>query len=103
MRAGKRAVRPMLLALLGKPLTSATVHAWKYKFAECLSLVHIQAYSAVPPAYATVLDLNRKLEAFPTLEAPTFDAADPQAADLYMQRHMSKAVKQEGQLCFLLR
>lgn len=72
------------------------VHAWKYKLAECLSLVHIQAYSAVPPTYATVMDLNRKLEAFPVYDFPAYGPSGQATADMIMQRHMSKAIKQEG-------
>ena len=94
-RHGKRAVSdmPSFCAALAD---CRVVHAWKYKLAECLSLVHIQAYSAVPPSYTTVMDLNRKLEAFPVYDFPAYGASGQATADMIMQRHMSKSVKQEG-------
>lgn len=72
------------------------VHAWKYKFSECLNLVHIQAYSAIPPSYATVMDLNSQLEAFPIFGFPAYGPSGNATAEIIMQRHMSKSIKQEG-------
>jgi hypothetical protein len=64
-----------------------------------LSRVHIRAYAATPPSYATVLDLNRELEAFPPFDAPPYQPSPGNTpdADALLQRHMSKTVKQEGE------
>ncbi|KAG0709151.1 fungal-specific transcription factor domain-containing protein [Suillus ampliporus] len=80
-------------------------HAWKHRFtSECMSVVHDQAFGAKTPTYATVLQLDRKLRAFPVppaLQVAGFGAStgptDTQYSEsvmLMLQRHIVLAVRE---------
>ncbi|KAJ7576797.1 hypothetical protein C8J56DRAFT_971614 [Mycena floridula] len=79
-------------------------HAWKHRFAsECMNLLHDQAFSAKTPTYATVLQLDRKLRAFPVppvLQVAGFGSSEPRAGGfpetimLTLQRHIVLAIRE---------
>ncbi|KAL4063200.1 fungal-specific transcription factor domain-containing protein [Scleroderma citrinum] len=80
-------------------------HTWKYRFtSECMSVVHDQAFGAKTPSYATVLQLDRKLRAFPVppnLQVPGFGNSAPSAETrhqdsvmLMLQRHIVLAIRE---------
>jgi len=82
------------------------VHTWKYRFtSECMSIVHDQAFGAKTPSYATVLQLDRKLRAFPVphnLQVPGFGNSvsasesrrDQDNVSLMLQRHIVLAIRE---------
>ena len=86
------------------------VHAWKHRFAsECMSIVHDQAFGAKSPTYATVLQLDRKLRAFPVppaLQVVGFGSSPSGSTDarcsesvlLILQRHIVLAVREMSEL-----
>ncbi|KAF9221421.1 hypothetical protein BS17DRAFT_803536 [Gyrodon lividus] len=80
-------------------------HAWKHRFAsECMSVVHDQAFGAKTPAYPTVLQLDRKLRAFPvppSLQVAGFgnsstspDSRRQDNVSLILQRHIVLAIRE---------
>ncbi|KAF9245323.1 hypothetical protein BU15DRAFT_41174 [Melanogaster broomeanus] len=80
-------------------------HAWKHRFAsECMSVVHDQAFGAKTPAYPTVLQLDRKLRAFPVppnLQIAGFgnsstspDSRHQESVSLTLQRHIVLAIRE---------
>ncbi|KAG6330355.1 hypothetical protein ID866_8734, partial [Astraeus odoratus] len=80
-------------------------HTWKYRFtSECMSVVHDQAFGAKTPSYATVLQLDRKLRAFPvppSLQVPGFgssaNSTESRHQDnvmLVLQRHIVLAIRE---------
>ncbi|KAG9312894.1 hypothetical protein JVU11DRAFT_6327 [Chiua virens] len=79
-------------------------HAWKHRFAsECMSVVHDQAFGAKTPTYATVLQLDRKLRAFPVppnLQVAGFGNSSPidsrhqESVSLILQRHIVLAIRE---------
>lgn len=83
-------------------------HAWKHRFvSECMSVVHDQVFGAKVPSYSTVLQLGRKLHAFPVpaiLQIAGFgsgpDAATnntvayPESVSLMLQRHIVLAIRE---------
>ncbi|OAX41366.1 hypothetical protein K503DRAFT_712687 [Rhizopogon vinicolor AM-OR11-026] len=81
-------------------------HAWKHRFAsECMSIVHDQAFGAKTPTYATVLQLDRKLRAFPVppaLQVAGFGSSSAGPTDvrysesvmLMLQRHIVLAIRE---------
>lgn len=81
-----------------------TVHAWKHRFtSECMSVVHDQAFGAKTPTYATVLQLDRKLRAFPVppnLQVAGFGNSSPsesrhqESVSLILQRHIVLALRE---------
>lgn len=85
-------------------LIISLVHAWKHRFAsECMSVVHDQAFGAKTPTYATVLQLDRKLRAFPVppnLQVAGFGNASPpesrhqESVSLILQRHIVLAIRE---------
>ncbi|KAL1667836.1 fungal-specific transcription factor domain-containing protein [Schizophyllum commune] len=87
-------------------------HAWKHAFtSECMNLLHDQAFSAKTPSYATVLQLDRKMRAFPVppvLQVAGFGSSDPRANSypetvmLMLQRHVVLAIR-EANLLYLHR
>ncbi|TRM65256.1 hypothetical protein BD626DRAFT_556390 [Schizophyllum amplum] len=87
-------------------------HAWKHTFtSECMNLIHDQAFSARTPSYATVLQLDRKMRAFPVppvLQVAGFGSSDPRANSypetvmLMLQRHVVLAIR-EANLLYLHR
>lgn len=81
-------------------------HTWKYRFtSECMSVVHDQAFGAKTPSYATVLQLDRKLRAFPVppnLQVPGFGNSassselcrNQDSVSLMLQRHIVLAIRE---------
>ncbi|KAF5369221.1 hypothetical protein D9757_010028 [Collybiopsis confluens] len=79
-------------------------HAWKHRFvSECMNLLHDQAFGAKTPTYATVLQLDRKLRAFPVppvLQVAGFGSAEPiptgyqDSTMLTLQRHIVLAIRE---------
>jgi hypothetical protein len=79
-------------------------HAWKHRFtSECMSVVHDQAFGAKTPTYATVLQLDRKLRAFPVppnLQVAGFGNSSPsesrhqESVSLILQRHIVLALRE---------
>lgn len=80
------------------------VNVWKHRFAsECMSLLHDQAFGAKTPSYATVLQLDRKLRAFPVpplLQVEGFGTLEanhgnyPESVMLTLQRHIVLAIRE---------
>lgn len=80
------------------------VHSWKHRFSsECLSILHDQAFGAKNPTYTTVLQLDRKLRAFPVppvLQVAGFGNSEPREGGfpetvmLTMQRHIVLAIRE---------
>ena len=87
-------------------------HAWKHAFtSECMNLLHDQAFSAKTPSYATVLQLDRKMRAFPVppvLQVAGFGSSDPRANSypetvmLMLQRHVVLAIREASACSFSL-
>ncbi|KAH7914632.1 fungal-specific transcription factor domain-containing protein [Hygrophoropsis aurantiaca] len=79
-------------------------HSWKHRFtSECMSIVHDQAFGAKTPTYATVLQLDRKLRAFPVppiLQVAGFGNSEPRPGGfpesimLTLQRHIVLAIRE---------
>ncbi|KAJ3753187.1 hypothetical protein EV360DRAFT_53880 [Lentinula raphanica] len=79
-------------------------HAWKHRFvSECMNLLHDQAFGAKTPTYATVLQLDRKLRAFPVpsvLQVAGFGSSEPmptgmqESSMLTLQRHIVLAIRE---------
>ncbi|KAI9511531.1 hypothetical protein F5148DRAFT_1274173 [Russula earlei] len=50
----------------GEPPVDDAFNAWKHRFSsECMAAVHDQVFGARTPTYATILQLDRKLRAYP--------------------------------------
>jgi len=87
-------------------------HSWKHRFtSECMNLLHDQAFGAKTPSYATVLQLDRKMRAFPVppiLQVAGFGSTEsrpggyPESIMLTMQRHIVLAIR-ESNLLYLHR
>jgi hypothetical protein len=83
-----------------------TFHAWKHRFAsECMNLLHDQAFGAKFPPYATVIQLDRKMRAFPVpplLQVSCYaHASNGSAGDspmLILQRHIVLAIRETSLL-----
>lgn len=79
-------------------------HAWKHRFtSECMNLFHDQAFGAKMPTYATVLQLDRKMRAFPVppvLQVAGFGSSEPRPGGfpetvmLTLQRHIVLAIRE---------
>ncbi|KAG7443621.1 uncharacterized protein BT62DRAFT_934859 [Guyanagaster necrorhizus] len=86
------------------PPDDQSYHAWKHRFcSECMNLLHDQAFGAKTPTYATVLQLDRKLRAFPVppvLQVAGFGSSEPrpggfpQTIMLTLQRHVVLAIRE---------
>lgn len=85
------------------------VHAWKHRFtSECMSVVNDQAFGAKTPTYATILQLDRKMRAFPVppnLQVAGFGNSSPSEArqesvTLILQRHIVLALREMSKSCF---
>ena len=84
--------------------TFFVVHAWKHRFtSECMNLLHDQAFGAKMPTYATILQLDRKMRAFPVpsiLQVAGFGSSDPrpdlirETSMLMLQRHIVLAIRE---------
>lgn len=84
------------------------VHWWKHRFtSECMNTVYDQAFGAKMPTYSTVLQLDRKLRAFPVpplLQIAGFGSTDSRATGaayesvpLILQRHVVLAVRESSE------
>jgi hypothetical protein len=68
---------------------------WKYRYSfGMLSSLHIQAYAAAPPSYATVLNLTRMLETTPVWNPPR-EAYAHEPVERILNRHFARATQQE--------
>ncbi|KAF8159767.1 fungal-specific transcription factor domain-containing protein [Crassisporium funariophilum] len=79
--------------------------AWKHRFsAQCLSIVHDQAFGARTPNYKLIQDLDRKVRTWyipPSLQVPGFGSAklvstevEQPTVQLTMQRYITFAIKE---------
>ncbi|KAG5715994.1 hypothetical protein E4T56_gene2317 [Termitomyces sp. T112] len=78
--------------------------AWKHRFAsQCLSVVHDQAFSARPPNYKAIQDLDKRVRQWyvpPSLQVPGFGGAKPgieleqPSIELTFQRYIAFAIKE---------
>jgi hypothetical protein len=85
------------------------VHAWKHRFcSECMILFQDQAFGAKTPTYATVLQLDRKMRAFPVppiLQVAGFGSSEPRPGGfpetimLTLQRHIVLAIREMSTFC----
>ena len=103
-------ITPLRIAVSGNSLVQyiqLTIldNAWKHRFSsECMSVLHDQAFGAKTPSYATVLQLDRKLRAFPVppiLQVAGFGSTDPSVQGNYpetvmltLQRHIVLAIRE---------
>ncbi|RXW23973.1 hypothetical protein EST38_g1865 [Candolleomyces aberdarensis] len=78
-------------------------NAWKHRFSsECMNLFHDQAFGAKTPTYATVLQLDRKMRAFPVppiLQVVGFGNSEigqlgQESLQLNLQRHIVLAIRE---------
>uniref|UniRef100_A0A0W0FX10 Zn(2)-C6 fungal-type domain-containing protein n=1 Tax=Moniliophthora roreri TaxID=221103 RepID=A0A0W0FX10_MONRR len=87
-----------------EPAEDQIFHAWKHRFvSECMNLLHDQAFGAKTPTYATVLQLDRKLRAFPVppaLQVAGFGSGESQSSSfsetvmITLQRHIVLAIRE---------
>ena len=87
-------------------------NAWKHRFSsECMSVLHDQAFGAKMPAYPTVLQLDRKLRAFPVppvLQVAGFGSSEPRQGGfpdtvmLTLQRHIVLAIREMSKVFFIV-
>ncbi|KAF8998591.1 hypothetical protein BDQ17DRAFT_1362076 [Cyathus striatus] len=70
-------------------------HAWKHRFtSECMNQLHDQAFGAKMPTYATVLQLDRKMRAFPVPLSEPRAGGFPETIMLTLQRHIVLAIRE---------
>ncbi|EKM81959.1 hypothetical protein AGABI1DRAFT_112143 [Agaricus bisporus var. burnettii JB137-S8] len=89
---------------LGDTSDEQAFHSWKHRFtSECMNLLHDQAFGAKMPTYATVLQLDRKMRAFPVpsvLQVAGFGSSEsrpggyPDTIMLTLQRHIVLAIRE---------
>ncbi|KAJ7746905.1 fungal-specific transcription factor domain-containing protein [Mycena maculata] len=87
-----------------EPADDQAFYAWKHRFcSECMILLHDQAFGAKTPTYATVLQLDRKMRAFPVppiLQVAGFGNSEsrpggfPETIMLTLQRHIVLAIRE---------
>ncbi|KAJ7695118.1 fungal-specific transcription factor domain-containing protein [Mycena rosella] len=87
-----------------EPADDQAFYAWKHRFcSECMILLHDQAFGAKTPTYATVLQLDRKVRAFPVppvLQVAGFGSSEPRPGGfpetimLTLQRHIVLAIRE---------
>ncbi|KAF7317961.1 Fungal-trans domain-containing protein [Mycena kentingensis (nom. inval.)] len=87
-----------------EPPDDQAYHNWKHRFvSECMVHLHEQAFGARTPTYATVLQLDRKMRAFPVpqiLQVAGFGSAEPRSGGfsdsvmLTLQRHVVLAIRE---------
>ncbi|KAJ7460587.1 fungal-specific transcription factor domain-containing protein [Mycena latifolia] len=87
-----------------EPSDDQAFFAWKHRFcSECMILLHDQAFGAKAPTYATVLQLDRKVRAFPVppiLQVAGFGSSEPRPGGfpetimLTLQRHIVLAIRE---------
>ncbi|KAI0080184.1 hypothetical protein K474DRAFT_1590475 [Panus rudis PR-1116 ss-1] len=95
---------------LEDPNNEDTFHWWKHRFtSECMNAVYDQAFGAKMPTYSTVLQLDRKLRAFPVpplLQIAGFGNGNAEARPgpsiesipLILQRHVVLAIRESNLL-----
>ncbi|KAI0255791.1 fungal-specific transcription factor domain-containing protein [Lactifluus subvellereus] len=88
------------------PPANDAFNAWKHKFSsECMGAVHDQVFGAKAPTYATILQLDRKLRAYPVpsaLQIAGFGGTSsepstgsyPESIPLMLQRHIVLAIRE---------
>ncbi|KAJ7132076.1 fungal-specific transcription factor domain-containing protein [Mycena epipterygia] len=86
------------------PADDQAFYAWKHRFcSECMIMFHDQAFGAKTPTYATVLQLDRKMRAFPVppiLQVAGFGSSEPRPGGfpetimLTLQRHIVLAIRE---------
>nr|GAT44715.1 predicted protein [Mycena chlorophos] len=86
------------------PPEDQAYHNWKHRFvSECMVHLHEQAFGARAPTYATVLQLDRKMRAFPVpqiLQVAGFGSSEPRqrgfpdSVMLTLQRHIVLAIRE---------
>ena len=98
----------------GKTADFWTVNAWKHRFSsECMAAVHDQVFGARTPTYATILQLDRKLRAYPVppaLQIAGFGGIStgpnvgpyPESISLTLQRHIVLAIREMSQYLLLV-
>ncbi|KAF7309613.1 Fungal-trans domain-containing protein [Mycena indigotica] len=87
-----------------EPPEDQAYHNWKHRFvSECMVHLHDQAFGARTPTYATVLQLDRKMRAFPVpqiLQVAGFGNSEPRTGGfqdsimLILQRHIVLAIRE---------
>ncbi|KAG6844556.1 hypothetical protein H0H87_005976 [Tephrocybe sp. NHM501043] len=92
------------LPFLNDTSDDKSFHAWKHRFSsECMNLFHDQAFGAKMPTYATVLQLDKKMRAFPVpavLQVAGFGSSEPRSGgypdtvNLTLQRHIVLAIRE---------
>ena len=99
---------------IGKTADFRTVNAWKHRFSsECMAAVHDQVFGARTPTYATILQLDRKLRAYPVppaLQIAGFGGTStepnmgpyPESIPLTLQRHIVLAIREMSQYLLLV-
>ncbi|OCH91033.1 hypothetical protein OBBRIDRAFT_792742 [Obba rivulosa] len=90
------------------PQNEESFHWWKHKFtSECMNTVYDQAFGAKMPSYSTVLQLDRRLRAFPVpplLQIAGFGSSESKLGTYYesvpliLQRHVVLAVRESNLL-----
>ncbi|TFK74894.1 hypothetical protein BDN72DRAFT_787970 [Pluteus cervinus] len=87
------------------PTDEQCFHVWKHRWSsECMNLLHDQAFGARMPTYATILQLDRKMRAFPVpaiLQVAGFGSSTdprpggyPETVMLVLQRHIVLAIRE---------
>ena len=94
-------------------LLPLSVAEWKHRFsAQCLSVVHDQAFGTRTPNYKVIQELDRKVRNWympPSLQVPGFGTAtklattelEQPSVQLTMQRYIAFAIKEICQLYIL--
>ncbi|KAG6897388.1 hypothetical protein C0992_002051 [Termitomyces sp. T32_za158] len=92
------------LPFIDNPSDDKSYYAWKHRFtSECMNLFHDQAFGAKMPTYATILQLDRKMRAFPVppvLQVAGFGNSEPRSGGfpdtvmLTLQRHIVLAIRE---------
>jgi hypothetical protein len=91
-------------------VTIPTDASWKYRFTSSVMLdLHDQAFCAKAPTYATILQLDRKMRAYPVpsiLQVAGFGATGPEVrtghtaqdpVQLTLQRHIVLALREASE------
>lgn len=82
------------------------VHWWKHKFtSECMNSVYDQAFGSKTPTHATIMQMDRKLRAFPVpplLQIAGFGSSESRMAHydsvpLILQRHVVLAIRESSE------
>ncbi|KAG6867816.1 hypothetical protein C0993_010694 [Termitomyces sp. T159_Od127] len=92
------------LPFLNDSSDDKSYYTWKHRFtSECMNHFHDQAFGAKMPTYATILQLDRKMRAFPVppvLQVAGFGSSEPRPGGfpetvmLTLQRHIVLAIRE---------